>query len=353
MSSISSLSVLICTYNRARLLEQTLTALVDSRTPPECDLEVLVVDNNSSDDTGDVVRRMSARTAWPVRYLLEPRQGKGFALNCGLAHAHGDIIALTDDDVLPASDWLARVVECFRRHEVVFVFGKVLPRWEVLPPPELLTKIARDIWGPLALVDYGDQPDYYDAASFHKKRLPIGANLAVRRDAIEKIGGWRTDLGKVDNSLIAGEDHELCVRLFRAGMFSGVYDPAIEVRHLVPAARLRREYFRRWFYWHGRTLARMADAFFVNLDLSKVPRVAGVPRFVYREFLEQIGRWLRKAGRKDALALLKEELMLCEYFGFFRESWSTRRRPPAWRSDTAAVNTPLAATSGNARSESV
>ena len=342
MPPVDAISVLICTYNRAHLLEETLTALLGSQSPPNCQVEVLVVDNNSSDATADVVRRMSNGAPWPVRYLVERQQGKGFALNRGLSHAQGDIIALTDDDVLPAADWLARIVNCFRRNDVVFVFGKVLPRWEVLPPPELLTKTARDIWGPLALVDYGEEVDRYDAASFHKKRLPIGANLAVRRDAIEKIGGWRTDLGKVDNSLIAGEDHELCVRLFRAGMFSGLYDPAIEVRHLVPASRLRREYFRRWFYWHGRTLARMADAFFINLDLSKVPSVAGVPRFVYREFIEHVGRWLRRAGRKDALALLMAELTLFEYFGFFRESWFSQA-PPAWRSGTTSTDPSLGA----------
>ena len=98
---------------------------------------------------------------------------------------------------------------------VVFVFGKVLPRWGVTPPPEMVTVRARDIWGPLALVDYGDETIQYDAAAFGTQRLPVGANLAIRRDAIERVGGWRTDLGKVDNTLIAGEDHELCVRLYR------------------------------------------------------------------------------------------------------------------------------------------
>jgi GT2 family glycosyltransferase len=163
------------------------------------------------------------------------------------------------------------------------VFGKVLPRWEVPPPPELLTTAARDVWGPLALVDYGDDCVEYDAGSFRTRRLPIGANLAVRRDALVRIGGWRTDLGKVNNSLIAGEDHELCVRLFRAGLYAGIYDPAVFVRHYVPASRLTRRYFRRWFYWHGRTLARMPGDIYLDLDLARVPRLWGIPRFVYRQ----------------------------------------------------------------------
>lgn len=324
MPKIDSVSVLICTYNRAPLLEQTLAALAAASVPDRCTIEIVVVDNNSADHTKEVVHRAAKAGPLAVHYGMERSQGKGFALNHGLSIAKGNVIALTDDDVIPASDWLERIVSNFREDEVVFVFGKVLPRWEVSPPPEMLTRRARDLWGPLALIDYGDDPVRYDAASFGTKRLPVGANLAIRRDAIDRVGGWRTDLGKVDNSMIAGEDHELCVRLHGAGLYSGIYDPSVEVRHLVPATRLTRKYFRSWFYWHGRTMARMADAIYLDVDLSRVPSVFGVPRFVYREFLQQVRRWLRRVGRADALELLAEELILIEYLGFFAESWGGR-----------------------------
>ena len=328
MSAVNSLSVLICTFNRAELLGDTLAALNAAEAPVACEVDVIVIDNNSTDDTREVVRRAAAASRWPVRYAREERQGKSFALNTGLSIARGDVLALTDDDVLPAADWLVRIVDRFRESDVVFAFGKVLPRWEITPPAELLTREARGIWGPLALIDYGDKADFYDASSFHRKQLPIGANLAVRREVVERIGGWRIDLGKVDNTLIAGEDHELCVRLYRAGLYTGVYDPAIQVRHFVPATRLRRQYFRRWFFWHGRTLARMPGEVYAELDLGQVPYLAGVPRFVYKQFLEQFLRWLRRAGRADALALLAEEVKLVEYFGFFAETW-WRRAPRA------------------------
>jgi glucosyl-dolichyl phosphate glucuronosyltransferase len=325
MADIGSISVLICTYNRAELLGQTLEALSRAITPDRCAVEIVVVDNNSTDDTAAVVRQAAASAPWPVQYVHEQQQGKSFALNAGLSVAQGDVIALTDDDVIPSADWLVRIASNFRSaDEVVFVFGKVLPRWTVPPPPELVTVRARDIWGPLALVDYGDETIRYDAATFGTRRLPVGANLAIRRDAIERIGGWRTDLGKVNNTLIAGEDHELCVRLFRAGLYSGIYDPAVSVRHLVPASRLTRRYFRRWFYWHGRTKARMADAVYLDLDLTRVPSIAGVPRFIYREFLQQGRRWMGRVGRSDGLALLIEEVMLVEYVGFFSEIWRSR-----------------------------
>jgi glycosyltransferase involved in cell wall biosynthesis len=320
---VSAVSVLICTFDRARLLEETLTALQQATPPDRCDVELIVVDNNSSDDTPAVVRRARNTGPFPVRYLFERQQGKSFALNSGLAIAHGDVIALTDDDVLPAKNWLLRICANFRAPEVEFVFGKVLPRWQVPPPPEMLTLRARDVWGPLALVDYGDEPILYEPESFGRKRLPVGANLALRRQAIERVGGWRTDLGRVDNTLIAGEDRELCVRLYQCGLYSGIYDPTVVVKHLVPASRLTRNYFRKWFFWHGRTLARMAESVYLDLDLTRVPSLSGVPRFVYREFLQQLGRWFRRVGRRDALALLIEELTLIEYFGFFVEA---RRR---------------------------
>ena len=72
----------------------------------------------------------------------------------------------------------------------------------------------------------------------------------------------------------------------------------------------------------------MATSVYLDLDLASVPYVAGVPRFVYRELLEQTGRWLGRAGRHDGLALLVEEVRLIEYFGFFAESWRQRHVPP-------------------------
>lgn len=321
MTTATSLTILICTYNRAALLDETLRALAGARQPDGCTVDVIVVDNNSTDETPTVVRRAAAAGPWPIRYACETAQGKSYALNHGLGLARGEIIALTDDDVVPADDWLVRIVEQFRAHDIVFVFGKVLPRWDVPPPPELLTTSARDIWGPLALIDYGDEVVHYDAATFGTRRLPIGANLAIRRDEVERVGGWRTDLGKVDNSLIAGEDHELCVRLFRAGRYIGIYDPAVVVQHFVPASRLTRRYFRRWFYWHGRTMARMCSDIYHDVDLRRVPYVLGVPRFIYREFLDQCRRWLGRVGRSDGLAVLKEEVQLIDHLGFFREAW--------------------------------
>jgi glucosyl-dolichyl phosphate glucuronosyltransferase len=313
----TSATVLVCTYNRATLLRETLAAFTALTPPEHCDVEIIVVDNNSTDTTARVVADAASRSPYRIVSLHEQRQGKSFALNRGLEAAQGDIIALTDDDVWPERDWLHRIVERFRERAVTFVFGKVLPRWGALPPPELLTPPAQDIWGPLALVDYGDEPAAY-LPELTGQRLPIGANLAFARQALISVGGWRTDLGKVNNTLTSGEDHEIFCRLRRFELYSGFYDPAIAVRHYVPARRLTRQYFRQWFYWSGKTHALMLDDLYPHIDMTRVMRIAGMPRFLWRQTLQQVGRWIttRRPGT-PALEALTEELRLLQYCGLF------------------------------------
>jgi glycosyltransferase involved in cell wall biosynthesis len=321
MSAVRSLTVLVCTYNRAAFLRESLEAILVASRPANVSIEIVVVDNRSTDGTREQIEQIAAGSPVPVRYALEPRQGKSFALNHGLRVSSGDVLALTDDDVLVDAAWIERLVEAFEAHDIAFAGGKVLPRWGTLPPPELLTRRGRDVWGPLALVDYGDDPLAYDEETFAWRQLPIGANLAFRREAVQAVGGWRTDLGKVNNTLISGEDHEIFFRLYRAGLFRGLYDPRSIVHHHVPAGRLTRRYFRRWFFWHGRTLARMNAAMHPHLDWTRVRHVARVPRYMYRVLLTQAWRWVRRLGSADALALLVEEMRFIEHLGYFAECW--------------------------------
>jgi glycosyltransferase involved in cell wall biosynthesis len=341
--NIASATVLICTYNRARLLRDTLGALRTMNPPRNYDAEIVIVDNNSSDETRAVVAEAARVSPIPILLIGEKRQGKSFALNRGLSVARGDVLALTDDDVWPADDWLNRIVADFRAHSTTFVFGKVLPRWQGVPPPELLIPRAQDVWGPLAIVDYGDEPASYVAAST-RQRLPIGANLAFLKSALVRIGGWRTDLGKVDNTLISGEDHEIFMRLRRHDLYSGHYDPELTVRHLVPAARLTRRYFRRWFFWHGKTQALMLNDLFPDVDMARVPRIAGVPRFLYRQAVAQIRKYLTTLRHGDAFEVMVEELRALQFAGMFAECWRqalrSTGRPPGERAASDATVPP-------------
>lgn len=311
---VNSVSVLICTFNRASRLARTLESFRGARLTGTCRVEILVVDNNSTDGTSDVIDDAARRSPVPMRRLFEPRQGKSFALNRGLAAAHGDLLALTDDDVTPAEDWIERIVQLFRTHDIVFAGGKVLPVWEQEPPSWIRDPQARDIWGPLALVDYGDDPFFYEGSPLVPRR-PIGANMAMRRDMVERVGGWRTDLGRVNDTLISGEDHEIYFRLHAAGAFRGMYDPQLVVHHDVPSSRLRHRYFLRWFFASGQARALMAEALYPEIDFRHVPRIGGVPRFLYRELASR-GLELVSVAARDRVEWRVRQLQAVRLIGF-------------------------------------
>jgi hypothetical protein len=151
-----------------------------------------------------------------------------------------------------------------------------------------------------------------------------------------QIGGWRTDLGKVNNTLISGEDHEIFARLRRHSLYAGYYDPDVSVRHYVPASRLTRRYFRKWFYWSGKTHALMLEELFPELNMATVPRIAGIPRFACRQAFSQLLRYFT-TRRGDPLTGMIEELRLLQYLGLFVQCWHRRKFARRQMRRTAAM----------------
>ena len=244
------ISVIITTYNRAALLQTTLQALraQDYRR----DDEVIIVDNGSSDGTLQVVARAASGFPAALRLVREATPGKTAALIAGIRIATGDVLALTDDDVLVDDTWLATVRQIFSDPSMALVGGRVDPLWE-RPAPSWL-RIDEDAEGrygsmcsPLALLHYGQAQELGD-------RTAVGANMAVRRDVLEALGGMRVDLGRRRGTLLCGEDHDLCQRAVAAGLRCE-YRPELRVQHWVPAERTRLRYFARWFFWSGITHA--------------------------------------------------------------------------------------------------
>jgi len=194
----------------------------------------------------------------------------------------------------------------------------VLPWWAAQPPPMFTDPRIQPLWGPLGLLDHGDTVQRH-VDDDRRRRLPIGGNLAFRRETLVAVGGWRTDLGKVDNTLICGEDHEIFLRLRRVGLYVGVYDPAIRVRHFIPEMKVRTTYFRHWFYWRGKTIARMADDVYRPLDLTRTVRIFGIPRFLFRQCLQQVRQLVWHSIVGDRVDRLVEQAHTVEYFGMFSE----------------------------------
>ncbi len=125
----------------------------------------------------------------------------------------------------------------------------------------------------------------------------------------------------MNNTLISGEDHEIFMRFRRAGLYAGFYDPELTVRHFVPEAAADASLLPEVVLLARTYLALMLDDLFPELDMTRVPRIGGVPRFMYREGLRLCWRWLRMLGCKDALGVFIEELQALQFAGLVAECW--------------------------------
>jgi GT2 family glycosyltransferase len=310
-------SVVIATYNRAADLRATLDSLAGLR--PHADWEVVVVDNNSTDDTRAVVERAARSFPAPLRYAFEREQGRSPALNAGIGVASGDIIVTTDDDVRVDPDWLDCAAAGLENLKCDYVGGRVLPIWGAAPPKWLSTRGGRH-WAAIALLDYGPLPVEFGA------RVPLGVNMAFRRDAFERAGLFDPGTGRKAGTLLGQEVREWCIRARAAGL-RGVYLPDLIVRHIVPASRLTKAYFRRWFYWRGISRAMLYEKAGLDMeapeqttiDFRTVPHVFGVPRYLYRKAIGSAAACVRAMVRRDAVAAFEHELWVWFFAGIFRQ----------------------------------
>lgn len=310
-------TILICTFNRQRLLASTLDSLAAMHVPTDIRWNVVVVDNNSTDGTrAEVERRVSAFPA-PLHWILESRQGKAHALNTGLAASEAEVVVFTDDDVNVAPDWLAQAIRpLITRPDIDYTGGPVLPAWQT-SPPGWINGNRGVLWGPIALLDYGTDPFIFE----ERRRIPMGVNMAVRRELIDRVGGFHPGLERKGASLMGQGQAEFFFRTRRAGA-RGWYVPEMRLRHHVPAERLTRQYYRRWWYWKGVARARMQDLHPVSelgVDLRAVPLLVGLPRFLWGGALRDAVAWVRAAVVGDAVSNAEREMMLAFFAGYLLE----------------------------------
>jgi GT2 family glycosyltransferase len=310
-----SISVVIATHNRASLLAATLAQLRRQHCEP--DDEVIVVDNASTDGTAAVVARAADGFPVRLRYAREPTPGKTAALNTGLAIACGDLLALTDDDVLVADDWIATIRRLFADASRELVGGRVDPLWERAAPRWLRVDGAcgyNQLASPLALLHYGEAQDL-------GARTAVGANLVMRRTVHDALGGFAPHLGRHRGTLLSGEDHDFCLRARAAGRRCE-YRPELTVRHFVPAGRMTLRYYARWFYWSGVTNALLDMA-----APSEGERL--VPRYLVKRIVAApLSSLALLAARRSADAALQalQGVFAVGYIGARIRSRLVRRR---------------------------
>jgi GT2 family glycosyltransferase len=315
MSSSTQVAVLIATYNRASLLGETLDVLAASVVPPGMTWEVVVVDNNSSDNTRPVVLSRQDHYPVPLRYIFERRQGRSAALNAALAVTTAPYVLFTDDDVRVAPNWLAAGAQALA-DGWDYVGGPVRPIWDGEPPPWLdLTR--GDLWGTIAILDYGPEPFVFE----ERRRVPLGANMGARRSLVRQIGGFRTELGRTTGKRVLGQEvPELLTRARAAGL-RGRYVPEMSVDHHVPASRLTRTYFRQW--WTGKGYSKalfeaMQPVTEIGLDLRQVPHIGSIPRFMAGDALRDLVAWTRAALAHDEQEAFRREMRLAYLVGFLQ-----------------------------------
>ena len=324
-------SVVIATYTRADDLRRTLSSLAQLR--PRDPWELIVVDNNSGDDTRAVVEQARAGFPAPLHYVFEKEQGRSPALNAGIRRAQGDIIVTTDDDVRVEPDWLDRAADALDRPDSDYVGGRVLPIWGG-PRPAWLPDHGGKHWAVIALLDYGQAPIEFGA------RVPLGVNMAFRRSAFDRAGLFDPHTGRKAGTLLGQEVREWCIRARAAGV-RGFYAPELVLRHVIPASRLNKRYFRRWFYWRGVSRAQLYERAGLDmeapeqttLDFRSVPHVLGVPRYLYRKTLATGCRAIAAYLRRDAVTAFDHELWIWFFLGILAQRWRHRALP----SDGGAV----------------
>jgi glucosyl-dolichyl phosphate glucuronosyltransferase len=322
-------TVLICTYNRAERLAETLESLRHQGDVPGA-WDILVVDNNSSDNTAEVVASSATSFPVPLHYVVERQQGKSYALNAGLSGITTDIVLFTDDDVRVAPGWVRTAVEALDQDpDIGYVGGPVRPIWGA-SPPSWFPETSSNLWGTVAVLDYGPAPFEFESRS----RVPIGANMAARRSLIEQAGGFTTALDRSGGALLGQGQAEFFYRTRHLGA-SGRYLPTMVVHHHVPASRLTKRYFRRWWWWKGVSRARLHALHphtETGVPLTGAPRIAGVPRFVYRQLAHHSWNALRECVRRHSAEAAEQEMLMIYSAGYAVEScrdFLDRRGPAA------------------------
>lgn len=271
-------TVAICTFNRAESLRLTLDSLVAMEVPSDLPWELLIVNNNSTDHTDDVIGEYVGRL--PVRREFESRGGKSNALNRAIDVAKGDYIVWIDDDVLVDAGLLTAYAAAFRRWPEAAVFGgRIKPKYEA-PVEKWVLESEAVLGGPYAIRDFGDQ--IVTLSADDEDHFPYGANWAIR--AIEQRAfRYDPELGPVPRRIRNQEDTDLMLRLLRSGA-TGYWISEAIVEHCIGRDRQTVRYIAEYYESWGETLAFRNAA-----TTAAAPFWFGIPRRIWPRLL---GGWV-------------------------------------------------------------
>ena len=301
-------SVVLSTYNRGAQLSKALEKLLRQETQG-IDYEIIVVDNNCTDDTKKLVHSYIERDPH-FRYIFEGRQGLSYGRNAGIEAARSDLIVFCDDDVEVSPTWVRANYDAAQKFpDADYIGGKVMPIWSG-PLPSWV----RNTMAPFALSMLGDEPF---AACPEKPHCLVGASLAVRRRALAKAGLFSIETQRVKNTIGSTEDFDWQQKVWAYGGH-GVYDPSIACATEIPMNRLKKSYHRRWHLGHGKF-----NAISGRPPWDSPRRFLGVPVFMYRQAIEAALAWAKFSLRRDQAEAFERQMQLMFYIGFFKQRWKS------------------------------
>lgn len=282
------ISLLLATYRRNDTLKTTLTSLTRLDTE-NLAWHVLVADNDCSSETETLVKSFGNRL--PIHYIPAPKPGKNNALMTALPCATGDLIVLTDDDIIASSDWLQEYKRCADRLNQYSIFGgRILPHFPKNCAIDSRIPLKHDFTTASYALTTWDEIE-----GPTKPSRIWGPNMAVRREVFEKGLNFNPNVGPHGTNYVMGSETEFLLRASEAG-FAMAYLPSVVVHHQIREEQLHLDWFRGRAFRSGR--ARTV----VYREFDKFNKVFGAPLFVWRKcFLAGLKyRGLRVSGKKDA-----------------------------------------------------
>nr|WP_321399877.1 glycosyltransferase [uncultured Desulfobacter sp.] len=269
------INIAICTWNRDTLLQKTLERLCHIIVPEGISWELIIINNNSTDNTDNVIEQFKADL--PIKRYFEGEPGLSNARNKAIDMATGDYIIWTDDDVLVDDRWLAAYVDAFLRYPEAAVFGGPISPWFEGIPPKWLNDNWHYIQASYAIRELGHTE--FPLKSFEPSRFPYGANFAIKKDVQQQFR-FDPDLGLKAGKIIVGEETTVIQSILASGE-TGWWIPDAKVTHWLPKKRQTLSYIMKYYWGLGKTEA-------LKIDPKKDRCLLGCPLWLFRQLLTNI-----------------------------------------------------------------
>lgn len=232
------LSIIVCTYNRGEILRECIQSVINNQ-PTTYPIELVVVDNNSKDNTAALVSEFSQPNAW-VKYVFEKEQGLSHARNTGYKAASYDWVLYLDDDALVHEDFFERAKYLIEDTDFQCVGGLYLPWY----------KYGQPLWFRDSFAS--NKKAYSNLSVLKSHEYASGGVLLIKKELFLKYGDFDAEFGMKGNQVAYGEEDDFQRRI-RAADIEIAYDPTLIIYHLVPEYKMKVSWFLKSSYKMGRT----------------------------------------------------------------------------------------------------